>query len=666
MRTPRPIPILILLLLAALPALAGDGRWTPLGPPRVGPLLDLIVDPAKPGTLYAVSFGEQASGLWKSVDSGERWFSINEGIPNSYTWSLDLDPFDPETLYALGSLNDRQVLYKSADGGAKWTRVYERSSAAGPYFDEIVPDPFVRGRLYARQDTRTYRSDGGGVAWAFTGQAGDPAGAIRLAADPALAGTLYMSVGDKLFRTTKSGVGWIVVHTSATGEDLELLGTGSSLYAAVVPHLGAPGRTDHCVRLEPDGKTETHIALTGNDICLDLVADPTDGRILYALSLGGRLHISVNGGITWAAINEGAPKTAEGRPLRVDFKTGALYLLGERGVFKSTDGGATWQTANNGFTTAALSVLVSTPGKKPAVFAAPRFERLLRTRNGGRTWTDAGVGPVTALAQDPSFPLRLLAAPVPDPDTPETSPRFYETRNQGETWSPLGALPVYDTVTRMAVSPGAQGKVIYAGTRDSGIFKSVNGGVTWRRASKGLPFLPACEEIFCPEERVTALEIDPRDPRIVYAVFSHQVVKSVNAGKTWDPVMDGLEDVSFVETLILDPESPNVLYIGTGEGVFKSTDGGATWRESSLGLPEPFGDFAVVDLAIDVRGEQTVLYAATKANGIFRSTDRGATWEPLNEGLPILLVDFVEIDGRRPGAVLAGTAGAGVWTGYFD
>lgn len=586
MRTPRPIAILIVLSLTALPALAGDGRWTPLGPPRVGPLLDLIVDPVKPGTLYAVSFGELASGLWKSVDSGERWFSINHGIPNSYTWSLDLDPFDPETLYALGSLSDRQVLYRSADGGAKWTRVYERSEAAGPYFDEIVPDPSFRGRLYARQGTGVYRSDDAGRAWALVGQTAEPS------------------------------------------------------------------QTEPCV----------HVGLADGEICADLVADPADPRNLYALSLGGRLHSSVNGGATWAAIHEGAPKAAQGRPLRVDFKTGNLYLLGETGVFRSTDGGASWQAANDGFTTAALSVLLSTPGKKPAVFAAPRGERLLRTRNGGRTWPDAGIGPVTALARDPAFPARLLAAPAQDP---ETSPRIYESRNQGETWSPLGALPVYDAVTRMAVHP-AQGRVIYAGTRYSGIYKSVNGGLTWRRSSRGLRFQSPCDQTFCPEEPVTALEIDPRDPRIVYAVFGYQVVKSVDAGRTWDLVMDDLEDVSSVETLILDPESSNVIYIGTGDGVFKSTDGGATWRESSFGLPAPFADFAVVDLAIDPRGEETVLYAATRVAGVFRSTDRGATWEPLSEGLPILLVDFVEIDGRRPGAVLAGTAGAGVWAAYFD
>lgn len=586
MRTPRPITLPIVLLLIALPVFAGDGRWTPLGPPRVGPFLDLIVDPVKPGTLYAVSFGELASGLWKSTDFGEGWFSINQGIPNSYTWSLDLDPFDPETLYALGSLDDRQVLYRSADGGAKWSRVYERRSAAGPYFDEIVPDPSVRGRLFARQHTRVFRSDDGGAAWGF--------------------------------------VGW-------TAE---------------------PGKMDACV----------HIGLAEGDVCADLVADPADPRSLYALSLGGRLYSSLDGGVSWAAIHEGAPKAAQGRPLRADFKTGNLYLLGETGIYRSTDGGATWQTANRGFTTAALSVLHSTPGRKPAVFAAPRGERLLRTRNGGRAWTDAGIGPVTALTHDPSAPARLLAAPAQDP---ETSPAVYESRNQGETWSPLGALPVQDVVTRLAVHP-AQGKVIYAGTRYSGIYKSVNGGATWRRASRGLPFLPACGEVFCPQEAVTALEIDPRDPRTVYAVFGYQVVKSVDAGRTWDRVMDGLEDVSAVEALVLDPENPHAIYIGTREGIFKSFDGGATWRESGFGLPGPSEEFAVLDLAIDARGEQTALYAATRSDGVFRSTDRGATWEPLHEGLPILLVDFVEIDGRRPGGVLAGTAGAGVWSIRFD
>src|SRR5215210_5378147 len=144
MRTPRPIAILILLLIVlpvmSLPAFAGEGRWTPIGPPRVGPFLDLVVDPSDPSTLYAISFGEYASGLWKSVDAGRRWVSINAGIPNSYTWSLDVDPFDPKTLYALGSSESLQVLFRSLDGGATWTRVHERSSGDEPFFEDLMAD----------------------------------------------------------------------------------------------------------------------------------------------------------------------------------------------------------------------------------------------------------------------------------------------------------------------------------------------------------------------------------------------------------------------------------------------------------------------------------------------------------------------------------------------
>jgi photosystem II stability/assembly factor-like uncharacterized protein len=666
MRTPRPIAILIVLLVAvALPAFAGEGRWTSIGPPRVGPFLDLVVDPSDPSTLYAISFGELASGLWKSVDSGERWTSINAGIPNSYTWSVDVDPFDAKTLYALGSAESTQVLFKSTDGGRTWARVLERSSADAPLFEELVPDPFVQGRIYARTDTTVWRSDDRGVSWTAAGNAGEPESAMRLLADPSTPGTLYMTAGSRLWRSADSGETWVVLYKRSSGEVLELLALGKQPAAAYVV-VQPPEEPAACVRIEQDGAIATEILLSHPDeSCVDLAVSPADPGVLHVLSDLGKLYVSADGGLTWASVQGGAPKPGLGfrRPLRIDFEAGALYLLGERGVFKSTDSGGSWQETNRGFTTAALSVLLSTPGKKRAIYAAPRGEPLMRTRNGGRVWTELGIGPVTALASDPSDPQHLFAAPAQEPGT---RPQVYESQDQGGTWSPLGGLPFYDEITRIAVSP-ANPRVVYAGTARTGIFKSVNGGRTWRRASKGLPFLPPCNQTFCPAEPVAALEIDPRDPRLLYAVFGYQVVKSVDAGKTWDLAMEGLDGVSYVETLILDPERPNVLYIGTREGVFKSTDEGETWHESSAGLPEPvpFGDFSVLDLAIDIRGGATVLYAATRVDGVFRSLDQGATWEPVGKGLPILMVDFVEVDWRFPGGVLAGTSGAAVWSMKF-
>lgn len=657
MRTPRPIAILIVLLVTALPALAREGRWSSIGPPRVGPFLDLVVDPTDPSTLYAISFGELASGLWKSIDSGERWVSINAGIPNSYTYSVDVDPLQPRRLYALGSAGNLQVLFKSADGGRTWTGVHQRDSVDVPFFEELVLDPFVEGRLYARTDTTVWRSDDGGSAWEIAGNAGEPEGKMRLLADPASPGTLYMTAGSRLWRSMDSGEAWVVLHDR--GESLELLGADpSSAYVAIQ----SPEEAAACARIEQDGAIAIDLLLSDpEESCVDLAVSPADPRVLYVLSDVEKLYLSTDGGLTWAAVHGGAPRPGLGfrRPLRVDFETGTLYLLGERGVFKSTDGGGSWQETNRGFTTAALSVLLSTPGKKRAVYAAPRGEPLMRTRNGGRVWTDLGIGPVTSLAYDPSDPQHLFAAPVQEPGT---NPKVYESQDQGGTWAPLGSLPFQDPITRIAVSP-ANPKVVFAGTAQSGIFKSVNGGRTWRRASKGLPFLPPCDRTFCPQEPVTALEIDPRDPRLLYAVFGYQVVKSVDGGRSWELAMEGLDAVSYVETLILDPERPNVLWIGTREGVFKSTDAGESWQQSSSGLPEPvpFGDFSVLDLAIDTRGGETVLYAATRVDGVFRSIDQGATWEPVGEGLPILMVDFVEVDWRFAGGVLAGTSGAAVW-----
>ncbi|HWM92016.1 MAG TPA: hypothetical protein VN493_14730 [Thermoanaerobaculia bacterium] len=658
MRTPRPAAILIALLLIALPAFAGEGRWTPIGPPRVGPFLDLVVDPTDPSTLYAISFGESASGLWKSVDSGRRWVSINAGIPNSYTWSLDVDPLAPDTLYALGSSEDLQVLFKSLDGGGTWMWMHQRSSADVPIFEELVADPFVKGRLYARSDTMVWRSDDGGGAWSIVGRAGESASAMRLLTDPANPGTLYLTVGTRLWRSTDSGEAWVVLHESS--EELELLAVGSEPSAVYVAAQAT------CSRLDEDGTATDLLLSDPGESCVDLAVSPVDPRSLYLLSDRGRIYHSTDAGMTWAAIHGGAPKPGLGfrRPLRVDFETGALYLLGEQGVFKSADGGGTWQSTNRGFTTATLSVLLSTGGKRGAIYAAPRGEPLMRTRNGGLAWVDLGIGPVTALAADPSSPQHLFASPVPEWGR---RPRVYESHDQGGTWSPLGSLPFYETITRLAVNP-ANPKVVYAGTSFTGIYKSTNGGRTWSKASRGLPFPPPCDRSFCSEEPVAAIEIDPRDPRLLYAVFNYQVVRSTDGGKSWDLAMEGLDGEIYVETLILDPERPNVLYIGTREGVFKSTDRGDTWQESSFGLPEaePFGDFSVLDLAIDTRGSETVLYAATRVDGVFRSTDRGATWQPVDEGLPILMVDFVEIDWRHPRGALAGTSGAAVWSARFE
>lgn len=657
-RSRNAVSFLILLVLLALPVFAGKGVWTPVGPPHAGTFSELVLDPSNPSTLYAVSFGHDSSGIWKSVDSGESWVSVNAGLGNSFLSSLTVDPLESDRLWVLGT--DRatgdQIVFRSLDGGLTWTEVHRRSSADVDLFEQLVGDPFAAGNLYARSGSKVFRSVDLGVVWNLVGQTGQ-APSIHMLADPANPGILYASVGSSLRRSASAGSSWGSLNSFDGYDEFDLLALGEATPAIVYGVLRKSGEPGLCVRVEDDGDTTIPIELSDpEEACLDIAVDPDDGRAIYVLSGDARLYVSTTGGDSWVVIHD-VPQAAVPRPLKVDFENDVLYLIGHQGILKSTDGGQTWEEANQGITTGDFTALLSTParqGAPAALYAGFTDRAAMRTLDGGQTWTPLGLGPVSAIAAEPGRPSHLFAVTIEEP----RAPRLFESLDQGETWRSVRSLPMFDRVTRLAVNPGNP-RVLYAGATTSGIYKSTNGGRSWRRMSRGLP--APCESCQAP---VTALEIHPRDPRILHAVYGGQVYRSVNGGRRWTPAKRGLENAGDVYSLILDPSRPNVLYAGTRTGVFKSTDGGAIWRESGNGLPDG-EDFGVLDLAIDVRGGERILYAATRTSGVFRSTDQGATWEPINDGLPILEVDHVEIDYRHAGGVFAGTSGAGVW-GWFE
>ncbi len=84
---------------------------------------------------------------------------------------------------------------------------------------------------------------------------------------------------------------------------------------------------------------------------------------------------------------------------------------------------------------------------------------------------------------------------------------------------------------------------------------------------------------------VTALAINPNTPDTLYAGTQNSgVFKSTDGGAIWNLVNTGLTNTT-VNALAIDPMTPNTLYAGTGRGVFKSTDGGANWTALMSGFP---------------------------------------------------------------------------------
>ena len=93
-----------------------------------------------------------------------------------------------------------------------------------------------------------------------------------------------------------------------------------------------------------------------------------------------------------------------------------------------------------------------------------------------------------------------------------------------------------------------------------GLFKSIDGGTSWKQLSTGLPEGSS----FGP------LAIDPRDPGTVYLGTGTGVLRSTDGGETWSAVNSGLEGI-YVRSLAIDPQDPNRVYAGTQAGLFVIT-----------------------------------------------------------------------------------------------
>ena len=132
----------------------------------------------------------------------------------------------------------------------------------------------------------------------------------------------------------------------------------------------------------------------------------------------------------------------------------------------------------------------------------------------------------------------------------------------------------------------------------------------------------------------------PGNPDILYVgAASSGLYKSVNGGITFDPVFESGRTLS-IGAIAVQPDNPDVVYVGTGEGavrnsisfgdgIYKTTDGGRTWKNLGLTDSERFGR-----IVIHPSNPQVVLAAAlghafgpNQERGVFRSTDGGATWQ---------------------------------------
>lgn len=215
-----------------------------------------------------------------------------------------------------------------------------------------------------------------------------------------------------------------------------------------------------------------------------------------------------------------------------------------------------------------------------------------------------------------------------------------------DRWEPIG--PHGGRVLALAVVPDGDRPVL-AGTIGAGVFRSVDGGRTWRPANAGLAGAEAA-----------VLVVDPRDPRrILCGTWDDGLFRSEDGGDTWHSVGEGIEFQAglphSVTALAADPSVAGRFYAGVAGGLFRSSDGGSTWSE----LPPLVGLKVVEAIAVNP-GEPREIAIAVEQLGVLRSTDGGVRWESLGweQGGNVAVLEFSP---TMPNAVYAGTWSEGLF-----
>ena len=347
-------------------------------------------------------------------------------------------------------------------------------------------------------------------------------------------------------------------------------------------------------------------------------SNKTYGQTIYAGAASGGVWKSTNGGLNWAPIFDEQDVQSIGA-LAVDPNNPDVIWAGTgegnprnshnsgKGIYKSLDGGKTWKCLGLEATKTIHRIIVNPKNSQEIYVAAmgsvwgPNDARgVYKTTDGGKTWnkilyTNASSG-CADLVIDPSNPNKLFACMYDYQRQPWTfrsggpGSGLYVTYDAGQTWKKLGAesgLPEGELGRIGIAIPRNQPSRVYAlvEAKKSGFYRSNDGGATWKRITDdenagNRPFY--YHEIYA----------HPENENRVYSIWS-QVSVSEDAGNHWRILADWGAIHPDHHAFLIHPRDPNYIINGNDGGLNISYDGGNSWRYAEN---IPVGQFYHIDI----------------------------------------------------------------------
>jgi photosystem II stability/assembly factor-like uncharacterized protein len=229
---------------------------------------------------------------------------------------------------------------------------------------------------------------------------------------------------------------------------------------------------------------------------------------------------------------------------------------------------------------------------------------------------------------------------------------LWKTTDGGETWAPVtdgkitsasvGAVAVSETNPDLVFIGMGEHAIRGNIMPGDGVYRSADAGKTWTHVG------------FRDVHAIAKIRIHPTNPQLVYVAAlgkysvpsaERGVFKSVDGGSTWKKVLFRDEKTGAID-ISLDPRNPQVIYAalweayrkeyqmssgGPGSGLFKSTDGGETWTELTRNPGMPAGMIGKIGVAVSANSNRVYAQVENEKGGVFRSDDGGATWQLTNE-----------------------------------
>jgi photosystem II stability/assembly factor-like uncharacterized protein len=637
-------------------------------PPAV-PVLRLAASPDA-STLFGLWGSDAVRGgvLLSSHDGGSTWHQAGGELSELDVTDLALAA--PQTVFAA----TQRGIYRSSDGGQSWQPA--SSGLEDMWIVHVALSPaFEREPVaYAVSFSgAAYRSRDGGRTWQPLaeryGQPVQAANAVALSPDFERDHTVFLGTKrtpDRLLVSHDAGGSWTFVMSA----------TVSALYPS--PGMARDGlmlgvfEQQGLLRSSDSGKMWAGAlrgvrGASGQDLLALSPAFEHDRTALLLARASGQLYRSTDGGESWQISS--SPLAASLTALLISGEgEGQKAWLGTRDgeVRRVAMSELAWApTVNdtpfpNGTLPAGIEAIALSPGfqQDGSLFVAGKDVGVFSSVDGGHSWRDTNfpareVGLSRMhLAVSPNFvsDRTLYAA---------TGSLLYRSTDAGQSWHVMpvksgNLFPIND----MAVSPVHDGTytVMLAGDyRWPSMLRSTDGGQSWEWATKGLSRQGSLNLVTFSPDYAT-------DRGVYVWVEADGLYRSGDGGRNWERVYrpDGNW---LVQSFALSPEfgRDRLMFLGTlkeNHNVYRSADGGASWRPTELGLPLELVWASALALSPEFERDRTLFLGTDQ--GMYRSSDGGQMWR-LAATLPEVVDLAISPGADGPQTVFAVSARDGVY-----